>query len=492
MKRCPYATAFLVGLIIAQILATIQVHISNLRLYHSILAISDAGYLAVPNRNSMQTLPDLVPAFLGGLFFTVSVGAFITLLCLGAVWLWNRLRNRYVSILLVAIWAGCLVMVNIRGFELMVSLYFMLIPCAVVLFALRIIPAGSRKKKWTGGILHSIPVLILAVLWLTQMDAHLFLDVRDHLLLSNRLGSAINDFYYAYTLYPAEVFKTLDQKTVKTYRLEHIHDNALVRSIEGQLINYDYLRAQGVAPVDLIISETGSLLVLSDGKEDILEVSPQTFFSNTGKLLGEFSERCDRHRFFRQFTFYSFLVGFPIALYLVVFFLFRTLAGLFLSKGTSSIFASALCLMIGLVLFGFFVQSRVRGADVSDAAYALESERWQEKVVGLKLVRREGREISDFEAYRSMLRSPHTAVRYWLARSLAMSRNPETYDDLLGLLNDPQPNVVSMAFYALGRRGDTRAISIILEKIGSSDNWYSQWYAYRALRRLGWKQTGLP
>jgi len=110
----------------------------------------------------------------------------------------------------------------------------------------------------------------------------------------------------------------------------------------------------------------------------------------------------------------------------------------------------------------------------------------------LKLIEKQGMEVSDFKAYRSMLASPHIAVRYWLARSLGVSRKPETYEDLLGLLDDPHPNVVSMAFYALGRRGNTRAISIILDNIDTSDHWYSQWYAYRALRRLGWKQTGLP
>jgi len=50
-------------------------------------------------------------------------------------------------------------------------------------------------------------------------------------------------------------------------------------------------------------------------------------------------------------------------------------------------------------------------------------------------------------------------------------------------------NVVSMAFYALGQRGDRQAIKEILTRIETSKHWYNQWYAYRALRRLGWKQS---
>jgi HEAT repeat protein len=61
----------------------------------------------------------------------------------------------------------------------------------------------------------------------------------------------------------------------------------------------------------------------------------------------------------------------------------------------------------------------------------------------------------------------------------------------LTFLDDPCPNVVSMAFYALGQRGDKRAIKEIIKKIQMSDDWYNQWYAYKALRNLGWKQNRL-
>ena len=63
-----------------------------------------------------------------------------------------------------------------------------------------------------------------------------------------------------------------------------------------------------------------------------------------------------------------------------------------------------------------------------------------------------------------------------------------TYEDLVAFLDDPHPNVAGMAFYALGQRGEKRAIKGIIERIETSNHWYNQWYAYRALRTLGWKQ----
>ncbi|MBW1848739.1 MAG: HEAT repeat domain-containing protein [Deltaproteobacteria bacterium] len=90
-----------------------------------------------------------------------------------------------------------------------------------------------------------------------------------------------------------------------------------------------------------------------------------------------------------------------------------------------------------------------------------------------------------------MLKSAHVPELYWLVKALSVSRKAETYDDLLTFLDNPHPNVVCMAFYALGRRGDKSAVKRILKTIEKSDHWYCQWYAYKALRTLGWKQIKL-
>jgi HEAT repeat protein len=49
-----------------------------------------------------------------------------------------------------------------------------------------------------------------------------------------------------------------------------------------------------------------------------------------------------------------------------------------------------------------------------------------------------------------------------------------------------------MAFDSLGRRGDPKAIGEIKKRIQSSNHWYNQRQAYRALRTLGWKQSKKP
>ncbi len=242
-------------------------------------------------------------------------------------------------------------------------------------------------------------------------------------------------------------------------------------------------------PADLKITIDGKNLVFESKGKAILRTTPEDFFSNSGRVLKEFSLRTDKHVFFRQLTFVCLLIGFPLTLYVIVYALFRFVLCFFLQVRTASAIASILCFLIGITLLAIFYHSRGEKIELRDLAEALKSKHWQERVAALKTIEQKGTEVSNFEPYRSMLTSRHIPERYWLVRALGVSRQPKTYQDLLAFLNDPHPNVVSMAFFALGRRGDRSAVEEILERVETSDNWYNQRYAYKALRSLGWKQT---
>ena len=139
-----------------------------------------------------------------------------------------------------------------------------------------------------------------------------------------------------------------------------------------------------------------------------------------------------------------------------------------------------------VVLFHFNRNSHIV---VDDIASALNSKRWQERAAALRLIEEKGLEIGESSSYSGLLSSPRLPVRYWLVRALAVSRRPQTYRDLLFFLKDSNLNIRSMAFSALGRRGDPQAIEAIMNQIRHSPDWYDQWYGYQALKALGWKQT---
>jgi HEAT repeat protein len=96
------------------------------------------------------------------------------------------------------------------------------------------------------------------------------------------------------------------------------------------------------------------------------------------------------------------------------------------------------------------------------------------------------------ENYQNWLASPYIAERYWYVRALGANRSTAAGKALMTALDDPNTNVVCMAYYSLGRSGNTNVIDELKKRILSSNKWYEQFYAYRAIRALGWQQSKTP
>jgi hypothetical protein len=117
-------SAVLAGLLVTQILSTAAVYVSNLQLQGKIAAISESGYLAVPGLNITPQLTSFSAAFWGGLFFTLTAGAALSLLACIAAWICKG-GSRIVFTLIFLVWIGLLYMVNANGIVLFPSLFFL-------------------------------------------------------------------------------------------------------------------------------------------------------------------------------------------------------------------------------------------------------------------------------------------------------------------------------------------------------------------------------
>ena len=209
---------------------------------------------------------------------------------------------------------------------------------------------------------------------------------------------------------------------------------------------------------------------------------------NPGPVLNSFSKNSDRYLFFRQVTFLSLLLAFPMVLYIFINALFFRLAVFFFKTTTATVLAGLLCLLAGALMVLPVRSGMENKVTPERIPTLLQSEKWQDNVDALKtLVRQKnswpmGVDASGLES------NPHIPVRYWLARSLAHSSGSRTYAVLLKLMDDSQPIVACQALYSLGKRREVQSIRIIRDKINQSDHWYVQWYGYNALRNLGWRQ----
>ena len=485
------AAELLIGMGLAHAIATLQVYASNHRLFNQMAAVAAAGFLPVPTPGIIPRLIEVETAFWGGLLFTLSIGAGLALASVALAWLWPRGSSfrRAAALIAFGLQAAALLLMNSSGFDLWVSLYFILIPPPVFWMTLRFCERTDRRPDRQILAWRALPLAAIALAWSAQYDSHLFIDLRDHLLMSSPAGRNVSAFYYRYTLYPAEALKSLDQRLIKTIAWPGPEAEARHPGLRRELIRADYLPVENVPAVDLGLAIRADRLVFTRNAEPLWEVDTERFFADPRAVMSDLSKASDRWPPFRAFTYAGVLLAFPIALYLLLFALLRLVFGVFSGERKADALAAAGCLLIGLGLLFHFHFSREAAPPPEEWGAVLHSPRWQKRVAALREIHARKGDIFAISDYAPPLLSPYPQERYWLARALGTSPNPEAPAHLLRLLDDPQLNVQTMALEGLAQRRDRFAANQILRRLKNSQDWYFQMYAYRALRALGWNQT---
>ncbi len=496
MKRHLYpALVLLAGVLAAQIFFSVLVYFSNLWLYQTLVALEHSGYLIVPNGRVMPDLKNILPAVYGGLFFALTTGAGISLVTLFAVMLWHRYLRHY-GLLIALLSITALFFAQKFNYNISLTLACLLTVITVVVAALKLLPDTGKSSYPFFRIFaaHLVVIGLIVLIWTPVADKDMFVEIRDNLLLTNPMGKKINDFYYKYTLYPAETFKSLDQKLLKSCHIIGKEDPLLNRQIEKRLMAEDYLPVKHQFPVDLTVKIETKTLIFFQDEQKIHTCSSEEFLKDPEKILELISAKTDDRAFLRKITFLSLIAASPLLCYILLHSFFMML--LFFIKSGPARFTGACtaCLLIfALPAASFYRQSSSETLDDKEIAAKLNSDDLQDRVAALKTVSEQGSPIDLYIDPQVPAQSQFTVERYWLAKTLGDSRSPASYRLILQLLDDPQPNVVCMAFYSLGRqthaKGNTEVIRRIISRINTSAHWYVQWYAYKALKRQGWTQT---
>ena len=104
------------------------------------------------------------------------------------------------------------------------------------------------------------------------------------------------------------------------------------------------------------IASADNDLIFENRGKPILRMSSEKFFANPDRAIKAFTKKSDAYPFFRQIiTFLSLLIGFPLAVYVLVQGLISLTLSLFLSLRTSAVIASAVCFILCLILFFLFI-----------------------------------------------------------------------------------------------------------------------------------------
>ncbi len=480
----------LTGMVTSQVISTIFVYLSNSRIHMAAKAIHDAGLLSIPTGPVLSTLHRFGSAFGGGVFYTLSIGIGLTLVSWAAVRLWDFLFKRHPLVLAGygVLWLGLIITVNLKGAVLFPTLFCLLVPPVTALTTIGE-PFSQRKRSAAIWFTPIVTLILLTALWATQLNAQIFATIRDHILLSNPIGRTVNDFYYRYTLYAAESFKPFDQKTVRTGHIEGVADANLRRRLQMLLARHDVLIVEAIEHPDVILQYAEDGLALTSRDHRTVRTSLRAFMSDPRTWLRRYSDETDRLAFFRKVSLVGLLLGFPILLFTFVYGILRTIVGSIAKERSTVWISSALCLIIGIMLFLPMLGAHPVKITQEGIPQALSSQKWTHRVAALRHIEEHKLDIARYPSFRELLSGAMVVERYWLARALAGSRTPSTYGDLLGLLDDAHPNVICQAFFALGERGERKSVQPIMAKLSRTDHWYAQWYGYRALRRLGWYQV---
>jgi len=502
MKRYLYSAAVLIiGLFTAQLLFTFIVYLSDIALFNHLLAIKQAGFLTVPNDHVMMTLQNLTPAFYGAFFFTLTTGAGLSLAAFWLIFGWLRFfnQNRYIFICILIFWGFILFKINSNGINLFISFAFIIIPVIVGLITIWLYSDQNNRLSPLNIIIHFIVVILIAMAWAPKINSDVFITIRDHLLLTHPLGKKINTFYYKYTLYPAETFKSFDQKLLKTCQV-NINDKNLFQKIKTRLRHQDYLMVEENAPVDesssvdLTIFQKSGLLIFKHHEtlmhECAHECSIDTFLDSPKQQLKLYSEKCDKNIFFRQITFLCLVVCSPLLCYLFLYFMISLALFFVRPPAIRSACASVVCLILGIVLVLplYQIHTNIEAKTTPEILKKLQSPDWHDRLFALKVLSDKNLSIKQSDVIQKLFQSPFIPERYWLAKTLSNNDSPESYNMLLNLLRDPSPNVVYMALYSLGKKERSMTTQKIIDLIAASKHWYVQWYAYKSLKRLGWTQ----
>ncbi|MFH1090048.1 MAG: HEAT repeat domain-containing protein, partial [Pseudomonadota bacterium] len=225
-----------------------------------------------------------------------------------------------------------------------------------------------------------------------------------------------------------------------------------------------------------------------EGREVFRQKVPD-FLADPGRSLERFSRQTDRQRLTRRVVWYSLLFGLPVSTYITLMVLIQAVLVVFIRPAWALTLSGLIVLALGLYYMVPLVGGGSQVPPGADLAKLIRSESAGDRISAFRDIIRHKREITDLAGYQDILGSPHIADRYYLAQALGQSRQPETFQLMLKLADDPQLNVVCMALSSLGKRRDTMAAPVILNKLRTSPDWYIQWYAYQALRALGWVQA---
>lgn len=411
-------------------------------------ALLQAGLVALPGAGHLQVMEGAGPALAGGLFFALSLGigggalSWLTGLVLG------RLPSHVAALFAAPLFIPSVYSL-VKGAPLPAA-YMALAAITGLWFGLK---ASGKIFACRRETLATLAVFfILAAGFSTWRFSGLspFVKIRDSALMGSLTLRPVSDFYYRWTLYPAEAIKPLDSATIPIVKADVPEKDAFC----AQAWDMGFFCAPpGMKVYDLEASARDGFIQLTyKGRSAKWRPGDTRFNRDELKTL---TDSTDTARPLRRATFISLMYGLPMAAIILL--------TLLISESTTTAkvrLSMALALALGIAWAGLPDDASLKHAQMAA-----------------------GKGYASLAS--GMLASSDPVERFYGA--FAAASDPSSNESkLIEALDDPVLNVRYQAATALGGATSARARERLLQMLSSGDEWYVKFRAYNALLKMGW------
>ena len=348
------------GILTAWVISFFHVSSSNHQLIRTINLLMSAGHTVVPQGKALTSLASPSSAVWSALFIVMTAGLLVITLSMTTAILFISLFTHPKTRILAnaALWFAITGVLFFMGEALWTQLYTSTIPLVIFYIVEKqynghVRPPDTTKNKRTritdSELFHinthglppttnhesfdmamlinsfqikrrksrkplyknyrflfaGISFLLVSGLFYVQCDKGIFLRARDTLLLETRIGKAVNEFYYTYTLYAAQAIQSPLQQQIKTCWVDPEFSNR--RSIKRALARYGWLDIPDKRRTSFRITKGGT-------------ISTDALIKHPLATLRHISQRNDAHAVMRQFCFWGLILALPSWIFLSTFF----------------------------------------------------------------------------------------------------------------------------------------------------------------------------
>jgi hypothetical protein len=352
---------------------------------------------------------------------------------------------------------------------------------------------------YVAGFLGSI--IIVSVIISPSLTGSDFIRIRDGLLGRFNWGRQLNDFYYHYTLYPARVIKTFDQRLQRFLRIDK---NGFTEKEFRQLKNIFIWKdifigedapSEGLIKKDL---ETDKMIITCSNPRFSIETSLKEFFKNPENILKEYSMRTDSAVLLRRFIKWSIFQIWPLMGIFLLYCFLIFFYDFFFKKSsfTRDALLAFFSILVIIITFRSLIMPQKVSSDTESLLATIEGNDSGNKITAImalwERIEQDKTNAMHFsEHFIKMLEDPNPVIRKWGIEFLSHTNEKKGLKILISLLKDPDSNVAYHAARRLGKLRAREAREPLLKILVGEREWYLKTTAYIALREMGWNQLYL-